>query len=493
MSAKTFHMLTDTNTHSAHGVTFLRRHTLGRAARGYVKWVEKAVGWATLLYLIFWVVVFIASGIQLLERTQEPFPLAVPLLSAVLLVTAFLTVLAGVRAPPVMLNRRDIYHLALAPASPWLSLRWPFTISWSSRLFIGMALGAIWSLVSPYWFWQHTPWSGPALALLLMTHLNLVWLTYAERHFPLAKRTSIKIAAGAILLSLAGLAVPPVGLGAAFYTASPLGLVLPLLLTLLSLWAVRQSLAQTYPPRFLAQSFILNELQTIRALQLFGQLSSSGLTLEPGERERLLKQLREESQVIKPVRSLRLPHIRQRAWQALAWRTWQALYRRPLKAHVIPLLLLISVSAASSFVLHSYLVMFLVALAAGKLSSLLLGPDLRSNTLPLAPEERTLGRSLPGMYVSVIGVLLISLMLVVSGQLTFLPGVVITLLSLPLALLLLEKYATWAKVSHLRLEAYIVSGLLAFSPVLILSGFELSTLAMPFQLMLIFILLRIPA
>ena len=61
-------------------VPYLRRRTVGRAAESYRRWIGRAVGWWTILYLIFWLVVFVIAGVE----TIEPLPTFLPSPAAVL-------------------------------------------------------------------------------------------------------------------------------------------------------------------------------------------------------------------------------------------------------------------------------------------------------------------------------------------------------------------------------------------------------------------------
>lgn len=91
-------------------VRYLRGRTVGRSLVAYREWVGRAVGWWTIIYLIFWLVIFVIAGLETLTPLEDP--LANPqlvLLGIGGLLFASLA-LAG-RTPPVILDRRDLYRL----------------------------------------------------------------------------------------------------------------------------------------------------------------------------------------------------------------------------------------------------------------------------------------------------------------------------------------------------------------------------------------------
>jgi hypothetical protein len=472
-------------------VAFLRRRTLGRATKGYIAWIGRAVGWATILYLLFWLVVFFISGLQLLNPLDAPVAPIAPVAAALTALAALATPFVS-RVPPIVLGRRDVYRLALAPVSPWLSARWPFTVRWLGLGLLGLLLGGVWTLASPYWTLAPAPWAGPALALLLIAWHNLRWLAYAERELPLLQRSSLALALGAALLALLALVAPEVSPASAFHSASPVSLLLPLLLALHTFWRVRVSLRDTFPPRFAAQSFVLSELQAARTLSVLAALAGSGAVMEAGERRHLLEVLHDRPGAIRPKRSLPLPRPSWPQWVALAWRSGLALYRRSLWDGLWLLGLVAAVGATSLMDLQGGVAAFIAALLFGRTCALLLGPDLSGRTLPIDPQTRTLGRVMPGAVIATAGIVLTSLAFLMAG-LAVTPTSLAILLTLPLLNLgTLEKYSARSQLPPSRTEAWAVAALIAWSPVLILGGLGVPELIVPAQLFLTFLLLVLP-
>ena len=106
-------------------VAYLRRRTVWRAMHTYRVWVGKAVGWWSVLYLIFWLVIFALSGAEAIQRRDQPFSHAVPTYAALLVAALFLLRAFSGRTPPVVLDRRDLFRLGLAPVVPWQLAHWP--------------------------------------------------------------------------------------------------------------------------------------------------------------------------------------------------------------------------------------------------------------------------------------------------------------------------------------------------------------------------------
>ena len=160
-------------------IGWLRRRTLARATRGYVVWVGRAVGWWTIGYLAVWVVGFVTAGVESLPRTDAPPAVPLAAVAGALAAVAFLALFVAGRTPTVVLDRRDLYRLGLAPAAPGdvLGLRLTERRLW--RAAVGAAAGGAWSLVAPTLFHLHAPWAAPALALVAVAHADLGWLRYA--------------------------------------------------------------------------------------------------------------------------------------------------------------------------------------------------------------------------------------------------------------------------------------------------------------------------
>jgi hypothetical protein len=484
-----------TGGHAASGVSYLRRLTLGRATRSYVTWIGKSVGWWTIAYLVFWLGAFAVAGIQLLSRLDSPLPIRVAPVSVTIAVLAFSLVTYRAKVPPVILGRNDLYRLALAPAPPVASLRWPFTLRWITLAVTGTALGSAWAVVSPYWLHQQAYWAGPALALLLISHANLLWLRYTTRDNPGADLRFIWAAPAAAGLALLGLVAPRFGLTAAFHEASILSLILPAVLAGGTAWLVHRTLERTYPPRFAPQCFVLAELQAMRTMNILSAMMgmAGGAGADATYRARLLATLHDKPGVTRPTRSLRLPSARLPAWRAVAWRTWLMLYRRPLGPQLRTLVfLLVSTTGLLLATRAGAFGLFLGAVLAGNLASQLLGSGNYSATIPLDPVARTRGRTVPGAVLLFIALLLLT---VVFGFMGILPAGAFALAAslMLLILVLLEKYSTWTRTPHQRMEAWVVAALLASAPAFLLSAFGLDPLIVTVQLGLLLLLSILPA
>lgn len=465
---------------AAVAVRTLRRQTTGRALRFYVVWVQRAVGLTTLVYLIGWFVVLLLSGLELLPKLSEPLTLPPAPLVEALSALFLLVPLVRRRTPPVLLDRRDLYHLGLAPVSPRQALRWPFLRAWGHRASLGIILGLGWWVVTSTWFAQPAPWSGLGLALLLITHLNLQWLRYASSGQNHGTRPLLGLAVAILVLAGIGTFLPALGFGAPLYTASVLSLSAPLLLAGLSGWWVHASLAKRYPPRFAAQCFVLSELNAIRTLNALAAFSGTDAGIDAAERARLLAQLHDRPGLRTPKRTL-LPPKLPSAWRALAWRTRLMLLRHPIWSSCLTLLQLGVAGLTLAFAAESLLALFLATAVSGSVFAKLIGPGANQRLLPITPRARTLGRVVPGILLSA---LVFSFVLGGAALLEVLswPSVFMALTLPPLGLVLLEKYAYWIGAPPQRLEASFVALLLALVPLFLLTLVGFSWLVVPVQL-----------
>src|SRR5690606_16053062 len=135
-----------------------------------------AVGWWTIVYMLFWLVVFAIAGVETLAPLEHPFPYPGPVFATGGLAVLFLTVVVGGRTPPLILDRRDLYRLALGPQRPWDVLRWRYVVKQAGGAVAALVVGALWSLVARPWFGIDAPFAAPALALLALFLLDVRWL-----------------------------------------------------------------------------------------------------------------------------------------------------------------------------------------------------------------------------------------------------------------------------------------------------------------------------
>lgn len=499
-------------------VAALRRRTLGRATRGYVTWVGRAVGWWTIVYLVFWLAVFAVSAVQSLPPLDPPLPAVVPSALAGLAALAFTALGAVGRTPSVTLDRRDLYRLALAPLEPYAVLRGRLRARRALAAATGGLVGLAWTLVAPAWAATAAPWAAPALALAAVAWTDLAWLRYAGFRRPDAVGTTARratlatgaaVAAAAVAGALLGVTVDPawtaLGPAGGVATEHPLALVAPALLALVTHRAVRRSLANAWPPRFAPQSLVLTQLQAMRTFRLIAGAAGlpTGREADAIERDRLLATLHDRPDAVRPRRSLRPPPADAPRWRAIAWRAASAWVRRHGWRRAVSLATTLGAAAAAWAVADATAVSGPVAtetgfVAAGDglgLGVLLagavlgtawfaaaawgpwLGPSLPAATLPVEPAARTGGRVAPG------GAML-ALSLGLTAGVGALVGIVPTVAAAVSAAVLLatvgvvlEKYGTWSGVGPRAWEAQLVAALAAAAPAMLAAAFGAPALA----------------
>jgi len=528
-------------------VAYLRRRTVGRAADAYRRWIGRAVGWWTVLYLLFWVVVFAVAGVESLAPLERRLPHPGGLFALAGLVALLAAGLGG-RTPPVILDRRDLYRLGLGPQRPWHVLRWRWLVKQASGVAAALLLGGAWSLVAPAWFGLSAPYAAPALALLAWFLLGYRWLAYVghPRQGPSAERRFAGGAFGVLtaltFMPLAGVATAQLLLGGASGTfadplslldplggltrATPLTLVVPALLALASHLCVRRTLAHDWPPRFAPQSLVLSQVQALRTFELMAGLAGlGGRVADEGEKRRLLDALHDRPGATRPRRSLPLPGRRAPQWLALAWRTASALYRRPLLrlvgALVAAALAVTSLLGASGLgpslrglaatpaadlpaagmggLLGDAFGVLLAGLFLARVAAGLLGPAFETGTRPVDPLTRAWGRALPALLLLTLLVAPALLRLRwLAAQLgaplaaETLPGLIGALTLVGLVVLSLEKYASWSGAQASRWEPQLVAALLAALPALLLNALGVGEWTLLTQLLLLGLVAILP-
>lgn len=529
-------------------IAYLRRRTVWRALHTYRVWVGKAVGWWSILYLIFWLVIFVISGTEAIQRRAVALPATFLAYVALVVAALFLLRALSGRAPVVVLDRRDLFRLGLAPTIPWQALRYRLNLRRSLLALAGAFFGALWTLLAPPYFHLSAPWAAPVLALLAVVFVDLGWLRYVARWRDDAVGSAARLTAALIIavvvLTLAVPAALALSGGAGFLAPrySPLAglawpepyvLVLPLLLAVVSHIAVRRSLAETWPPRFAAQSLVLTQLQAMRTFQLLSGLAGMGGAVaarqaDAGERRRLLDTLYDRPGVTKPRRSLRPPPLGSPQWRALAWRSATLLHRRPrlsqLSTAILALGAVIALLAAAQVVAGVSLQgstqpavdpsidalaaggtaggtfvgaigVLLAAFVMARAGAALLGPGTIGVAAPVRAGDRTLGRLTPALLVlGALTVLAVPLLLLVySGALGGAGGgaplepAVVGQVLLAFAVLTLtclaalEKYSSWSGAAPSRWEPLVVSALLVALPSLLLIAFDAASWTLPVQ------------
>ncbi len=528
-------------------ISYLRRRTVWRSLHTYRVWMGRAIGWWSILYLIFWLVVFALSGAEMVTTLAQPLPLSVPYIGTLLVALLFLGLLTSGRAPAVVLDRRDLFRAALAPSVPWDVIRYRVNLR-RTLVAVGAAVaGGLWSFIAPHYFHVQAPWAAPAAALVAVAYFDSGWLRYAghRRTDPVgrAARTaalgivSVFVVTSVIAAWLGYVDGIPANVAsfaiiaplAALTEASPLVLIVPALLAIAANTAVRRSLLERFPPRFAAQSLVLTQLQAMRTFQVLAGIAGvrGGQEADAGERARLLAALHDRPGATRPTRSLRPPGLDQPAWRAIAWRTASELYRRPRFAQARALLLTISAATAllaaaqvmsapaptaptgpvldgvgaaaaspTTFAgtFAGALGVLLAAFLTARAGAGLVGPGLVRSGLPISASDRSRGRTTPALLVfavaTLVAVPLLSLVRSATGGAMPDPSTLLMTLMAYAGLLLtclvaLEKYSSWSGAPATRWEPQVVAALLVALPMLVLVAFGAPSWVMPVQFFLL--------
>lgn len=466
-------------------VRYARRLTLGRGLRGYVDWVGRAVGWGTVAWILFWLVVYAIASAQILPRLKPPISaVKLPVIFSSLGAAILFFVTVRSRTPPAFLGRRDLYRLGLPALAGTQVMAWPINQARGLRFLIGAVLGAVWTLVSSAWFGISTPWAAPTLALVMMASLDLEWLSYAARDREnRGANLWLNIALGVVIVSSLTGWLLHVGLPSGMWNSSPIGLIAPITLGAVGWIGTGASLRFGYPTRFATHAQILGEL---RAMQFMMILTRS--MPDPDQQRRLRDQLRDSPTAIKPNRFLPVPAPGSGARGALAWRTALTIYRRPLLEQLDLVVRLGVVALSSISLVRGPGGLLLEVIALVFLLPRIIGPEAPNPMMPINGGERTLGRTLPGIAVILVGSLIAAV--IAASLAPFDPNLIVTAVTRTiLALVVLEKFAVWRGTSPRSIEASISAALLSVAPTVLLDMFGLGSLAPTVQVALIGLLL----
>jgi len=278
----------------------LRRVTLGRSLRGNLQWLQRAVGWGSVVYLIAWSVVLAIAALQSLAPlppAAEALALrfAGPALSALLALLLVRAALA--RVTPLWLDRRDLAHLVASPAAPLSLLAWPLWRTLLPTLAAAFAAGAVVALVAPRLL--PLDLSVTASALVAIPAAALLALTLRWRSALARGRDPVAWTSAAVATLLATLALGEAALGwspLAAWAVFPLGAALvpaasviawsaALTLTLLAVAVTGRAAAlaaQRVPLVVVRQSEVLGALRAIATLRALAALQA--LPPDPGAR-----------------------------------------------------------------------------------------------------------------------------------------------------------------------------------------------------------------
>lgn len=499
------------------GIAFLRGRTVARSLRAYVRWVGRAIGWWTVGYLIFWLVVFGISAFEALPRSAQPLPPDVVYYACAAVALWLLAALLSGRVPPLNLDSRDLYRLALAPVSPHGVLAYRLWLRRGTRALGGASLGAAWALFSSALLHQATPWAPLVGALLAVARFDVGWLRYAARTS--GDSSAASPGSSSVLLPVLGAAsaafpavlyfaggasagnMPPalVGLSvtSGLWSGSWLVLLAPTLLAVAAHVAVRRSLREEWPPRFASQSLVLAQLQGLRSMQFLAAMAGLGFTgvAGPGERERLLATLHDRPGSTRPRRSLSRPSANAPAWQGIAWRAATALYRRPVRTWFLLAAQAFAacfgglvaagqvvggaaaVTGASGAAglggnLGGALAVLVAGFLTARATAAFVGPGLPSKLVPVPASARNLGRSVPvlaalALFTPLAWLVWTLLPVAASASLGLLVAYVTIILT---GVLVVEKYSSWSGVEPGRMEPQLVAALLVALPALVLQA-----------------------
>ncbi|MEY4530214.1 MAG: hypothetical protein RLZZ156_935, partial [Deinococcota bacterium] len=220
-------------------VAFLRRATALRAWKKFFAWVEKAFGWGMVAWLLFWLVVYLIAGFQLLIPLKTALPLEYLKLGALLFSSLFFAsfAISSPRLPSVIISSRDVIRLGITPAVPIKVLEYPLFLALGQNLFLGALFGALLWIVLRTFFLLELPFAPPVLALLFAA--RVVW--------------QMSLYAGASRVFLVGLWLISVlldvffglGISAALYSSSPLVLIIPNLMLVTGWITLQKSYADS--------------------------------------------------------------------------------------------------------------------------------------------------------------------------------------------------------------------------------------------------------
>lgn len=434
---------------SAVSLERLRRLTLSRATATYTHWVERSIGWGTLVWMVFWLVFYAVAASQVVIFNVKPsvnpaLPIIISALVALIVAYFVLTR----RTPPVILNRQDLYRAGLAPVTPARVLAWEFAYSRGIGFLVGALIGLIWWLMA-YAFFRLEPIYAPiALGLWFIAVLDWGWLQYTGW-------TRIWVLPALLLVGVAGDLLLGIGSSSALLNANPLGLVLPSLAAILgAIWS-RNSLTSTYPPLFATHSLILSQLRAMNLTMVMVQRPP-----DPDVRRRLVQTLRSGSPSLRPTRFLPISRAAGPIG-AIAWRVALTLYRRSVLEQFGVVFQLAVLIAASTSTIEGIVGKLLLMLALSIAIPRLLGPVF--GNLPVDTVTRTLGRTLPG--VAIIAALALLALLVSSFAPTISSNVIVTsALHSLIALVALEKLSTRFKTPPTSRDVALLSAFIAVLP-----------------------------
>ncbi len=437
-----------------------RRMQRRRAGRAY-HWVGRTFGWSTLIYLVFWIAVFVAGGVQSAAPIERPLPASALTVALDLLALLAIASVSLQRSPPVVMGRGHALLLGLAPWPAQRVLRPRLLGFFATRVVVGAVVGtAAWLLVIVL-FGISSPELVALGAGLWLLRAALALLRYERRAaaLPMTLFASLLAAFGAASGALGlvqGAAAPTL----AALAASALGLLAALLA-----WGLQGS---AYPAGYLHDAMVVSEFRASVLLAVMTQ--SAGVLRRRGTTTRSRRR-RGGRRVGSARLRLRPPSHDRGALGGMAWRSSLTLLRAPSLMKVALLATLAYVYAALSAGVVGGLPLAVLGLAAGFLASWLVGPSVEPMPIPLDHVSRGVGRVLPGLVTAGAVFLGLTVLRTVSGAASGASEVgTLALALVTLAAVTLEKASSWLKVSHREWTAWGLSGLLSGTLLWILSA-----------------------
>jgi hypothetical protein len=455
----------------------LRRRTLTRAAGTYARWVERSIGWGTLIWMLFWLVFYAIAASQVVIFNVKPgsSPLLATVLSLLVAVGVAYTTLTR-RTPNVILNRADLYRLGLAPLEPRATLAWEFTYSRMVAFTVGVIVGLVWWLFA-YAFFRLQPVFAPlALGVWFAATLDWGWLRYVGARL-------LWVLPALLALGVIGDLTVGIGGSSALFNSNPLGLIVPVVALIAGMVLSRATLSGAYPPLFATHSLVISQLRAMNLTAVMVQRPP-----DPDVRRRLVQTLRQGVAQLRPTRFLPYP-TGAGALGALAWRAALTLYRRtPLEQVGVALQLALLVAASGALIegiVGKLLLMLALAVAVPRL----LGPAL--SVAPVDAMTRTLGRGLPGAAIIVIVGALVAIYGAATASVP-LQLVLVGVLHALIALVSLEKLSVRFKTPPSSRDVALLSAFVAVLPEVTLGILGMTGSLVPVQLGLLVLLLWQP-
>jgi hypothetical protein len=446
-------------------VAFLRQATALRAWKKFFTWVEKAFGWGMVAWLLFWLVVYLIAGFQLLTPLKTALPLEYLKLGALVASSLFFAsfAISSPRLPNVIISSRDVMRLGITPAVPIKVLEYPLLLALGQQLFMGALLGALLWIVLRTIFLLELPLAPPVLALLFAT--RVVW--------------TMTLYAGAARVFLVGLWLISVlldvffgmGISAALYSSNPIVLIIPSLMVLTGWLTLQKSYLETFPSGFLQHSTALAQLRAMGLMMLTKAVPA------PGMRERLQRQLRVSTQ--KKGWRIPIPPIRYGVSAALAWRNAQTMTSWSIGQWVFLLLGLAAFFATASSVVPNGFALPAQVLILSFVALPLVGSHLPNTLVPIRGSAILLGRV-------GIGASLILLSSLIAAF--WIPSALLLGLRAIFCLVLLETLQRWSKNPSLTQNLGVAAALLTFVSEALLGFLGLASFENSVLIFLIFLI-----